>query len=383
MTVNVLTNYTRAMAPAFSDLEKIQVGTLFLTLFASGATIIDPDSAVVDIDIERGNKHVSAYIARGTDAKNLSENRTLVGKYTSDSFEYPLIEELGVITSAMVLKRLPGESMRNPLTKMERQMAYAIKLHNEGLKKIIRKAEYSAAESFRTGAQTVHQSAAYSFHRRSTHNASASVVWSTTATAVPITDLETACGLIYLDGLATPTDAIFSDQSWREFLATTQVSNLADKRRINHFSTDMTAVAPAGYEAWIAAGALYQGQVKAGNWVLNLWTYPAVWVTDAGVSTQYLPDEEVLVMAKSARFDRYFGPSDNLETQSPNFYLENFGLGAIDGMPMEIMNAGIFQSNMFYLDAFAQGNGKALTVRTQCAPIFPTTQTDAIVKIAT
>jgi hypothetical protein len=383
MTIDAVKNYTRVMAPVFTDLESIPVFTLFQTLFTSGETIIEPDASVIDIDIQRGNKKLAAYIARGTDAINVAEKRSLLEKFTSDSKEYPLIEEITPITSVMIGKRMPGESVYNPLSKMQKQMALAMKAHREDMKRIIRKMEASAAESFRTGAQTVHGGNAYDFYRRATHNANAATVWSDSANAKPITDLDTAGQLIFRDGNRRPTDVIMSDQSWDEFLKTTQVKDLADSRRIIHFVADMNMDAPAGYDAWVNAGAIFQGQVKAGSWKYNLWTYPAIYETDGGTQTQYLPDEEVLVMANGSRYDRYFGPNDRLEIANDTFFREMFGIGDFEGTPPEVQNAGIFSSNMFHMDAYGVDNNKAFNVRTQVAPIFPTTETDTIVKIAT
>lgn len=382
MIIEAVKNYTRVMAPVFSDMDTMPVMTFFLNLFTSGVTIIEPDASVVDIDIQRGNKMVSAYILRGTDAENVTAKRALLEKFTSDAKVYPLIEEITPVTSTMIGKRMPGESVENPLSRMEKQLALAMKAHKEDLRRIIRKMEYSAAESIRTGAQTVKEGA-YDFYRKATHNTNATAVWSDTGGAVPITDLDTAGTLIFRDAGRVATDVIFSEQSWNEFLNTDQIKELADSRRIIHFFADMTAQVPAGYESWTAAGAVFQGQVKAGNWKLNMWTYPAIWETDAGVQTQYLPDEEVIILAKGARFDRYFGPADRLEMGDDMFYARVFGIGDMEAIPANVMNSGIFQSDMFHMDAFGGHNNKEISVRTQCAPIFPTTETDAIVKLAT
>ena len=62
MTIQALQNYNRMNAPVFSDLDSIPVMTFFLNLFAQpgNVTVIEPDAAVVDVDIQRGNKKLSA-----------------------------------------------------------------------------------------------------------------------------------------------------------------------------------------------------------------------------------------------------------------------------------------------------------------------------------
>ena len=380
MTIQAVQNYTRLMAPAFTDLETIPVFTFFQNLFTSGQTVIEVDANAIDIDIQRGNKKLAVYIPRGTDAVNAGLNRALLEKFTSDTKLFPLIEELTPITSDMITKRMPGEPVYAPLSRTAKQTALAMKAHREHMNRIIRKMELSAAESIRTGFQTIHGGLKYDFYRLATHNTSAATVWSTSATAVPITDLATAGNLIFRDGNRRPTDIIFGSGSWDEFLLTTQVINLADNRRIVHFAADMTVDAPSGYDDWVTAGAVFQGQVKAGDWKFNMWTYPAVYDTDADVVTQYVPDGEVLILAKGARYDRYFGPADRLEVDTEIFQ-RMFGIGDISGMSPNVVQSGIFSSDMFHVDAYGSNNNKAFNVRTQVAPIFPTTEVDTIVKL--
>lgn len=382
MTINAVQNYTRLMAPVYTDLDKIPVYVFFLNLFTSGQTIIEIDANAIDIDIQRGNKKIAVYIPRGTDAKNLTKNQALLEKYTSDTKLFPLIEEETPITSNMIAKRMPGEPVYAPLSRIAKQRALAMKAHREHMNRIIRKMELSAAESIRTGVQTIDSGLEYDFYRRAEHDATAGTVWSDSSNASPITDLNTVGSLVFINGNRRPTDAIFSDKSWLEFLATTEIIALANSRRIAHFVADMTLGTPAGYESWVTAGAIFQGQIQAGNWKYNMWTYPAIYDTDADVQTQYLPDEEVIVLAKGARYDRYFGPQDRLEVDNAIFQ-RMFGIGDIEGMSPNVVNSGIFSSAMFHVDAYGNANNKAFTVRTQVAPIFPTIEIDTIVKLAT
>lgn len=381
MAIEAVQNYTRLMARVFTDLETIPVFTFFQNLFTSGQTIIEIDANAIDIDIQRGNKKLAVYIPRGSDAVNVGLNQALLEKFTSDTKLFPLIEELTPITSDMISKRMPGEPVYAPLSRVAKQTALAMKAHREHMNRIIRRMELSASESIRTGFQTIHAGLQYDFYRLAAHNAAAATVWSNIA-ATGLTDLAGAGDLIFRNGNRRPTDIIFGGGSWDEFLLTTEVIALADNRRIVHFAADMNVDAPAGYDDWVRAGAVFQGQVKAGNWKFNMWTYPAIYDTDADVQTQYMPDGEVLVIAKGARFDRYFGPQDRLEVDDTIFQ-RMFGIGDISGMSPNVVESGIFNSAMFHVDAYGNKNNKAFTVRTQVAPIFPTTEVDCIVKLTT
>lgn len=380
MTIEAVQNYTRLMARVFTDLETIPVFTFFQNLFTSGQTIIEIDANAIDIDIQRGNKKLAVYIPRGTDAINVGLNQALLEKFTADTKLFPLIEELTPITSDMITKRMPGEPVYAPLSRVAKQTALAMKAHREHMNRIIRKMELSAAESIRTGFQTIHGGLAYDFYRLAAHNMTAATAWSDTANAVCVTNLAAAGDLIFRNGNRRPTDVIFSGQAWDEFILSTKVVALANSRRIVHFVADMQQDAPGGYDDWVRAGAIYQGQVKAGDWKFNMWTYPAIYDTDADVQTQYLPDGEVVVIAKGARYDRYFGPQDRLEVDDTIFQ-RMFGIGDISGMSPNVVESGIFSSAMFHVDAYGNKNNKAFTVRTQVAPIFPTTEVDTIVVI--
>lgn len=387
MTINAVGNYNRFMAPAFLEMDKMPVHTFFLTLFAGsgGETIIELDSSVIDIDIQRGNKKKSVYIPRGSDAVNLGTDKSkgLLERYTSDSKIFPLMEEETPVTSAMITKRMPGEPVYQPMSRAMKQAALAMKAHREHLRRLIRQMEFSACEAIRTGEQTIQGGLKYDFYRLPSHNQTAAVVWSTAATATPISDLSSAATKIFQDGNRRATDVIMGDGSWTNFLETAQVKELANNRRIVHFVSDMQANSPAGYDDWVNAGAMYQGQVKAGNYVLNIWTYPAIFEDNGGTNTQYMPDAQVVVLAKGARYDRYFGPADRLEIANNDFYRDTFGINVEGGIPENVMNSGIFDPRMFHFDAYGANNNKALNIRTQSAPIFPTTEVDTIVKIET
>jgi hypothetical protein len=114
-----------------------------------------------------------------------------------------------------------------------------------------------------------------------------------------------------------------------------------------------------------------------------MWTYPAIYDNAAGSQVLYLPDPQVLVMAKGARFDRNFGPADHLEMVSLDFYRNTFGIDLQVEVGQQVMNSGIFRSDMFHLDAFSGENNKVLNIRTQAAPIFVPVEIDCVVKIET
>lgn len=385
MTIEAVKNYNRLQAPVFTDLDSLPVFTLFQTIFRSGELIVNLDAESIDIDIQRGNKKKSVYIPRGTDAVNIgnSKNTGLLEKYTSDSKIFPLLEEETPITSVMISKRMPGENPYQPMTRIMKQAALAMKAHRQHMTRLIRQMEFSACESLRTGIQTIQAGLTYDFYRLASHSVNAGVVWSTSATALPVDDISSAAQKVFRDGNRRASDVILGEGSWDNFLNTTQVKDLANSRRIVNFVTDMNMDAPPGYESWVAAGAVFQGQLKISTGKVNLWTYPAIYDDDSSVQTQYMPDDEVVVFAKMARYDSYFGPADRLEVVNNDFFSNMFGINLTEDVPANVQGSGIFTPEMFHLDAYGGNNNKALMIRSQTAPIFPTIETDTVVTITT
>ncbi len=78
----------------------------------------------------------------------------------------------------------------------------------------------------------------------------------------------------------------------------------------------------------------------------------------------YIPPESLpMVNARRELYQEYFGINPDMAP-----------------MPGNIMGAGnIIDPNMFFCDAYVTGDYKKITVRTQSAPIFATTQTDGFV----
>ena len=147
--------YSEIMLAGFDEKKIIGVPTLFQTIFNSalGRTIFAGSSTKLDQDIIRGNESIAKLKIRGTSAeivgKNIKSNVT--GKFTAESKEFPLVEEPDFFTADQLNNRVAGENPFEPYSKEERAALIASNLHNESIRKIIRKMELLAAESFRTG----------------------------------------------------------------------------------------------------------------------------------------------------------------------------------------------------------------------------------------
>ncbi|MCK4819697.1 hypothetical protein KA005_28280, partial [bacterium] len=101
----------------------------------------------------------------------------------------------------------------------------------------------------------------------------------------------------------------------------------------------------------------------------------------------YMPVDQCLVAASTARCDRYFGPSAVLPMTPSRIalYQEMFGFApGMPPLPPNIKNpAATVTPAMFFNDAYVGENQTSVTIRTRTAPIFPTTQTDAFALLTT
>ncbi len=117
-----------------------------------------------------------------------------------------------------------------------------------------------------------------------------------------------------------------------------------------------------------------------------IFTYPEVYVDSTGTVTKYIGDEQVLMAYSGARCDRYFGPNEQLPMvpMRAQLYREWFGFDpSAPPVPPKVANSGIISPAMFYCDAYVSNDWKKLSIRSQTAPIFATTQTDAFLVMDT
>lgn len=385
--------YARFMTDVFDERQIIGVPTMFQAFFGrpeTGArTVFTPDAAVVDIDIIRGNERLAKLKLRGVNSKVLDKPDTTAERYTALSRLYPLIEEEGNIDSNQLLSRRPGESPMNTATRLDRMRSLALGHHQEQVRRIVRLFEYLASQSVLTGKMpaifgTSDSNLLYDFLRPAGHIITVSTPWDNGGSD-PLADVDTACGLIRANGHAKADVMIIGSSAVGAFVNHATVKALADNRRFELVQVGREPVPPK-FQRFVDAGAIPRGrfQTPAGN-ELWLFTYLDVYTNDAGTATPYMPVDECLIAASSARCDRYFGPPEKLPSISMDdqLYQEYFGFApGLAPMPPNIKDAGrAISPAMFYFDAYRGGDNKRVTCRTQAAPIFATTQTDAFVTL--
>ncbi len=389
--------YSRFMAMLFDETQIIGVPTAFQAFFGrpenGGLTLFSPDANIVEVDIIRGNERLAALIRRGQNARSLSgQKNTNAGKFSTFSRSYPLIEEEGDISADELNFRVAGEGPYGPLTKFDRLRIKALRHHQEHIRRIVRLFEYLSAKSILTGKMpaifgTSDANLEYDFRRNAAHTVAGAAVWDT-GTPDIMADIDGVCSKIRQNGHANPDMAIMGAEAIASFIKDTTIKSLADNRRIELIQVSTENPVPPRFNRFVEAGFIARGRLRtlAGY---TLWIFCSIdgYTAAGGTFTPYMPVDQCLVAASTARCDRYFGPSELLPNTPGRaaLYQDMFGFApGMPPMPPNIKNmAAAVNPAMFYNDAYMGANQKTISIRTQSAPIFATTQTDAFALLTT
>ena len=390
--------FSRFMAGMFDEKKIIGVPTAFQSFFGrpeNGAeTIYSPDANQVDIDIIRGNERIAALIPRGTVSNSLGslQKGQRVERFSTFSRKYPLAEEEGSISADQLINRVAGENPYAGLDRMTRLRMLGLKIHLESMRRIIRMDEVLAAQSIMTGKQdaiigTANTDLQYDFRRNAANTVTVGTSWAGGSGAI-LSDIDGGCIKLRSNGHVNPDMAVMGSTAINSFVKDATVRSFADNRRYGFVSMGDGAVMPAKFQRFVEGGMTFQGTLRTPRgYELALFTYNEGYDNGAGTFTPYIEADKVLIASSSARCDRYFGPPESLPNvpQRTQMYREYFGFDpSAPPMPPKVMAAGgVITPEAFYCDAYVSGDYKRVSIRTQHAPIFATTMTDAFLVLDT
>lgn len=389
--IDVFSRYALKM---FDENEMISVPTGFQAFFgnpaAGGITFYSPDKNDIDIDIIRGKKTMSALIPRGTVSRPIGSTvkSLTTGKYTTFNRKFPLGEEEGSISAAELVYRSAGENPYAPNDMQARLREKAMKIHHENIRMNVRMFEYLAMTSLLTGKMpaiigTTNTDLIYDFRRKTTHTFAPDTKWD--ASGDILGDIDTACDLLEANGNISGDFFMgMGGAVMSAFIKDTTTASLADNRRFEFVRAGRDLPIPAAYNRFIQSGWLPQGMLRTPKgYSLWLFVYNRTYENASGVDIKLMPEDQVFITSIYARFDRYFGPPETLPMvpMRAQLYREVFGFDPMSPpMPSNILNrAAIVDPSMFYCDGYVSPDWKTVTIRTQTAPIFATTMTDAVV----
>jgi len=392
LTPNAVDPFSRFMAEMFDEKEIVSVPTAGQAFFGApetgGQTIFSPDANAVDIDIIRGNERIAALIPRGTVSRTLGskQKNTNVERHSTFSRKYPLSEEEGDLSANQIIQRLAGENPYQQKDRLTRLRRLALKTHFEHIRRTVRMFEFLAFESLLKGTMpaiigTSNDDLVYDFHRNSTHFITPTNSWNSGSQDI-LGDIDGAADKIRANGHVLPDGLLLGSDAMSDLVKDTTVKALADNRRFELIMVSSKNPVPPKFQRFLDSGLIARGRLEAPQGhELWLFTYLDVYTDGSGDPVKYMPADQGLMFSSGARCDRYFGPPERLPITGLDvqWYREMFGMNLLaPPMPPNIKNMGqVINPAMFYCDAYAASGNKAVTVRTQSAPIFATTQTDA------
>jgi hypothetical protein len=382
------------MASNYNEADQIWNPTGWLSLFGrpgtGSVTHYSPNALDVDIDIQRANEKIAALVPRGTVSRKLGPNQenTQVQRFSSFSRTFPLSEEEGDIEDSTLLFRVAGEGAYENRTKLERLRAKAREIHMEHVRRTIRLWEYLAQQSVLEGQMpaivgTTDTDLIYDWRRNAAHIATLGTAWTNVASD-PLADHDAAWLLGRTNGRVNLDYAVYAENAYTAFLAHADVVEKADNRRFELIEVNQGLPVPEKFRFLIEAGMTARGRLRTpGGHEFWQFTYSDIYDNAAGTAVKLMPDGYVLFGYSGARCDRYFGPGENLPMipLRQQFYQQMFGFNmSAPPMPPNVKGAAhALNPGMFFCDAYASNDWKRVTMRTQSAPIFATTMTDAFV----
>lgn len=391
----VLDTYSRTMDEMFDEKEIIGVDTVWQQFFGKpqfggSKTIYSPNSEVVDIDIMRANERIAALVHRGTDSRPLDMQRnTVTQNFSSFSRVYPFAEELGDISASQILKRTAGENPYDGKARIDRMRILAREHHMEHIRRYVRLFEYLAGASLLTGQMpsilgTTNADLLYDWNRNAGNFITPAIPWNVAGADI-LGDIDAGITQIRETGKVRPNVLFLGGDVAQAMLSDSVIQTFADIKGYSLVRAgDSMFVLPSQLNDLVNAGADAIGRLTTPQGrTLYLFCYDGIVTDSAGDAQNLMPLDTAFLAYYGARCDRYFGPPERLPIVSSDvaWYVEMFGMNNISGamMPMNVQAGAIVTPNMFYCDAYPSGDKKKVTIRTQSAPIFATTQTDAFV----
>lgn len=280
-------------------------------LFLSGFFKAPPqnhfNTESVELDIERDSQQVAAVVqSLGSDY-----NKNETGEFTNKKFTPPVYKEGFSLNAFDLLKREAGQSGFN--TPSEQIRGNLITRFIKGARKveakILRGIELQASQILQTGNlllkdQEGKDAFKIDYKPKATHFVNVANVW-TGANADPMKDLESLSEVIQTDGLVIPDIIIMGASALAAAKGNEKFIKNFDSRNISgNILADMQIT---------ARGGIYQGTLRVGNAVCELYTYGVGYQASASaVATPFLNTNKVLMLSSESQLDALFGAVPNI-----------------------------------------------------------------------
>lgn len=315
---------TQALVDTFSDAVDVKDG--FAAFFPTKTTT----SKNISIEVQRNGKPIAVDVLRCTDPI-----RNTFDKSTEKIFTPPYFHEMFDFTSCDAYDVTFGRGVGPD----GMAMADLFNSANDKLmalkNKIKRAIQLQYSQVLQTGIVTLNSGDNIDFKRKAESMVVKTVAaekWTAPTTSDPITDLKAGCEFLRSVGKSgsSTINAIMGSAAFTNFKTSTKVQNEADLRNINRIDLGMPQFDNV-------SGLVFQGQVGAGDFIVNLWTYNETYEDAAGVEQRFLGTNNVVLLPDDFRGVTAFA-----------------GLPAVMGDPISGQFIGIQEAEFLMYDVIDQ-----------------------------
>lgn len=374
----------------------LQVPTVFSSIFLQQAADVDLMVDQISLEVFKGNREVAPLISRITGG-NVDNKVITPGQVGVSDYLYGLIEQELKLNAGTLNKRIPGENPFEPMDKDARMMYWMQELLMGAKKRVLRKLELLAQQSFNTGEMDLGDT-----HEGETKlifpvdaalkNRPVAVSWATAASATPWADYGSALReTISLGQVIANAENVFSIGSYtaienlKAIYRNQRSSQVEDSKFFDYSFNNVTV--PASLQFLVENGAIYVGWIRTDFGQNPVHVFTTAGMYDNGASTvDYVSGETVSLCVYSPDFFKaYFGAGTKL-TPDESFYTKTFGdfTGEL-GVEIEGLTVGNakFPTESFMPNVFPLAKNEGVGGSVQIAPIFARMQVNCVSTIDT
>lgn len=266
------------------------------------------DSTAIPLEVQRDNDLIAVDVMRGT-VGNMNKSSI----WTAKTIKPPFYHENFAINELRSYERVFGASAT--MTTSQARAALANETATQLMRiqnKIIRAQERMCVQALETGVVVLKNDENIDYKRQAdslvdlgqTGNGG---YWTSTTTDVENQLSNLAAGFIREEGnsAAGVFDLTMSSQAWITLKKTDYFKNNANYNNVKLIDIN-TPVASA-------RGAVYHGQITAGSFIFNVWTYDGSYTNDSGVRVRMTDETKVVVTpTEGAIFEMAYGAVDSI-----------------------------------------------------------------------
>jgi len=402
---SIIDAYQRAYEFYAAD-NNLMVPTPFTSMFNQQTPLVDLGSNEVTIEVFKGSRQIAPLVSRINQGNDIDNPVIRPGVSGANDYLFSLIQQELQLNAAELNKRIPGESPfmmggQEEEVKRMRQRFWIFKMAMDATRRVLRKDELLAIQSFFTSEQDIydtHQGAKKLIFPRSASlkNRTVAVSWATAASATPWKDLGDAMRQVkiesQLDGGHTflcflPDGPM---ENLKKIYRSQRQGDTGPNLEFNDYKFDPEQEVPAGYEFLVENGMEYNGWVRStySTRRIHLFTMPQIVDTGTDASpnnVDYLTGDTVALCAWSPDYLKaFYGPGKKAKPEEV-LYSELMGgmdipSAAAGGLTMG--NSGV-PARAMMLNLYRLGKNDGFGGMVEHAPIFAPLHPDTIATIAT